>query len=66
MSDIGDEPATVMGLLAGRVGMTEGQLYTVLLVALGVLLLSVLGLPGAGEPPDPAATPSATSTQEAP
>jgi hypothetical protein len=44
--------------------MSEGQLYTVVLALLGVLLLLSSGLPGSGETPAP--NPGATITQEAP
>jgi hypothetical protein len=63
-----DDHATVMGLLAKRVRMTEGQLYTaVLAVAIALLLTltglpnarhTTVGLPGAGPVPTLATTPT--------
>jgi hypothetical protein len=44
--------------------MSEGQLYTVVLALIGVLLLLSSGLPGSGETPAP--TPAGTITPEAP
>lgn len=38
---------TVMGLLAERCGMTEGQLYTAVIALAVALLLTVTGLPAA-------------------
>jgi hypothetical protein len=38
---------TIVGLLSRKARMTEGQLYTVVLVALAVLLLTLTGLPNA-------------------
>lgn len=38
---------TIVGLLAERLRMTEGQLYTVVLAALAVLLMTLTGLPNA-------------------
>jgi hypothetical protein len=50
--------------LARRVHMTEGQLYTVVLALVGVLLLLTSGLPGSGEAPS--VSPHGTVATEAP
>lgn len=65
-----------MAMLAGRVGMTEGQLYTAVIAVLVVVVLTLTGLPAAhdladstGAAPVPAPPPSlavTTSTIAAP
>jgi hypothetical protein len=68
-----DDAPTVMGLLAERSRMSEGQLYTIVVGAIVVLLLSVTGLPNAhrsdaGTTPTlaPAAPVATTTTTIAP
>lgn len=56
---------TVMGLIAKRVRMTEGQLYTIVILAALVLLLTLTGLPNAHEPTTSRTAPAPT-TQSAP
>lgn len=46
------ERPTVMGLLADRWGMTEGQLYTSIIALVVALLLTVTGLPTAHQRSD--------------
>jgi hypothetical protein len=41
---------TILGLVSERMRMTEGQLYTVAISALVVLLLTLTGLPSAHKP----------------
>lgn len=41
--------ATVAGLIAARVHMTEGQLYTAVLAVIVAVLLTLTGLPTAHE-----------------
>jgi hypothetical protein len=53
-----------VGRVARRLHLTEGQLYTVVLTLLGVLLLLSSGLPGSGEAPH--LLPAGTVTTEAP
>lgn len=80
-SERAPEQPTIMGLLAERVRMTEGQLYTVVIALVVALLLTVTGLPTAHTRSDddfsgsgvPALTPtsttapaSSTTAQEAP
>jgi hypothetical protein len=48
-----DDDTPRMARLAGRVGVSEGQLYTLILAVLAVALLLVTALPGAGERPAP-------------
>jgi hypothetical protein len=58
---------SVAGILAERVGMTEGQLYTTVIVIAIALLLAITTIPSAHKlqdstsvppaPPSPAATP---------
>ena len=60
------EPPTVMGMLAARVRMTEGQLYTAILAVLLTFALMITGLPHAHKlPPDNAGLGGGT-TQVAP
>ena len=49
MSDVdAREPGpTIIGLVAAKWRMTEGQVYTVVLAALAVVLLTLTGLPNA-------------------
>lgn len=49
-----DEPGgpTVMGLLAGRAGMTEGQLYSAVIAVVVAILLTVTGVPTAHQRPE--------------
>ncbi|HEY2811959.1 MAG TPA: hypothetical protein VGJ03_00705 [Acidimicrobiales bacterium] len=54
-----------MGLIAKRVRMTEGQLYTIVILAALVLLLTLTGLPNAHEPTTSRTAPAPT-TQSAP
>jgi hypothetical protein len=60
-ASLGEEP-TVMGLLARRVDMTEGQLYTTIIVVLAVALLTLTGMPGAGRADDATPFPSGTAS----
>jgi hypothetical protein len=54
--DVG-APPTVFGLIAKRLKMTEGQLYSLFIVITLTLLLAFAGLPGAhkqvGQPSSP-------------
>lgn len=59
-----DREAPRVERFARRLRMTEGQLYTIVLVFLGVLLLLASGLPGSGETPSIA--PTGIATTEAP
>ena len=57
-----DSDITVAGLIATRVHMTEGQLYTAILAIVAAVLLTLTGLPnahrttGSSTPPAPAVT----------
>lgn len=44
-----EEDPTIMGLIAGRLRMTEGQLYTAVIAVAIALLLTLTGLPTAHE-----------------
>ena len=66
---------TLMGSLARRVRMTEGQLYTAIIAVAFALLLSLTGLPGAHQRPEddllsgggvPVLSVTTTTTEEAP
>lgn len=46
-----EEPPTLMGILAERVRMTEGQLYTAVLAVLLVVWLTLAGVPHAHKLP---------------
>jgi hypothetical protein len=46
-----EDEITVMGRIAKRLRMTEGQLYTAVLLVLSALLLSLTGLPTAERTP---------------
>ena len=51
MPELDTEPpagdVTVMGVLAARMRMTEGQLYTALIAVIMAVLLALTGLPNA-------------------
>ncbi|MDQ2648397.1 MAG: hypothetical protein M3Z03_02450 [Actinomycetota bacterium] len=47
LPELEDRSHTVLGAVANRVRMTEGQLYTVVLALLFVAALLLTGLPGA-------------------
>ncbi|HEY1831642.1 MAG TPA: hypothetical protein VGG38_15515 [Acidimicrobiales bacterium] len=59
---------SLMGVLAARIRMTEGQLYTVLIALLLALLLTLTGLPNAhkssGTPLAPSFTPTTTQVTQ--
>lgn len=57
--EVTKEDPTLVGLMAQRVRMTEGQLYTLIIAAALVILLTLTGLPGAHRP-------ATTSTRPAP
>jgi len=48
---VDDDRSTAMGRMAERLRMTEGQLYTAVLLVLSALLLSLTGLPTAERTP---------------
>lgn len=58
--------STVMGPLASRARMTEGQLYTTVIAVLAVLLLTLTGLPGSGREATPAPVESSPAGTVAP
>ncbi|HLT15551.1 MAG TPA: hypothetical protein VK007_02520 [Acidimicrobiales bacterium] len=52
------DDGVVMAVLARRLGMTEGQLYTTVIAALVVAVLTLTGLPGAHDLEDPTGAPA--------
>ena len=68
------DDGVIMAVLARRVGMTEGQLYTTVIAALVVAALTLTGLPGAHDledptgavAPPPAAPATTTVVEDAP
>jgi hypothetical protein len=59
-----DTERTVAGLIASRVRMTEGQLYTAVLAIIAAVLLTITGLPNAHRNASPAqVAPSVPSAQ---
>jgi hypothetical protein len=62
--DTNDAQPTIMALIGQRLRLTEGQLYTLIVCALIVVLLSLTGLPtahkrqGGGLLPVPTQTPT--------